>query len=75
MKIFTDRQKDPAEEFLFFHSKWLSVSCPAVINKVLKAKEWAWVYKTWSKVELNGVYVVQQVLSKHSVSGHVLNAP
>lgn len=65
LERFTDwfTQEDPAEEYIFFHFKWISVSCAVIINKVLKVEESAWFYKIWSKVKLKEVHVFQQVLS------------
>lgn len=64
LKRLTDwfTREDPAEEYLFYFKR-ISVSCAAIIEKVLKAEESAWFYKMWSKAKLSKVQVVQQVLS------------
>lgn len=55
-------REDPDEEYIFFHFKWVSVSCGVITNKVLKVEESAWFYKIWSKVKPKEVHVSQQVL-------------
>lgn len=55
-------QEDPDEKYIFFHFKWVSISCAVITNKVLKVEESEWFYKIWSKVKQKEVHVFQQVL-------------